>query len=78
MQRGGLMGAVFNAAKEKALDLFIAGQIGFTEMAEVTAAVLERMEAQSGLIDSAMTLDNVTEIDHLARQEAERAAAERR
>jgi 1-deoxy-D-xylulose-5-phosphate reductoisomerase len=77
MERGGLMGAAFNGAKERALDLFIEGRIGFTDMADITATVLERMEAQSGLIDSAMTLDNVTETDHLARQEAARAAAER-
>ncbi|MEL0435638.1 1-deoxy-D-xylulose-5-phosphate reductoisomerase [Phycobacter sp. K97] len=77
MDRGGLMGAAFNGAKERALDLFIEGRIGFTDMADITATVLERMEAQSGLIDSAMTLDNVTETDHLARQEATRAAAER-
>jgi 1-deoxy-D-xylulose-5-phosphate reductoisomerase len=77
MERGGLMGAAFNGAKERALDLFIEGRIGFTDMADITATVLERMEAQSGLIDSAMTLDNVTETDHLARQEATRAAAER-
>ena len=77
MDRGGMMGAAFNGAKERALDLFIEGRIGFTDMADITATVLERMEAQSGLIDSAMTLDNVTETDHLARQEATRAAAER-
>ena len=76
MERGGLMGAVFNAAKERALDHFIAGQIRFTDMAEITARVLDRIEAQSGLIDSAMTLDNVSQIDHLARQAADVAAAD--
>ncbi len=76
MKRGGLMGAAFNGAKEQALDLFIAGQIGFTRMAEVTETVLERIEAQNGLIDSPMTLDNVSQVDHLARQEAVRAAAD--
>lgn len=77
MERGGLMGAAFNGAKERALDLFIEGRIGFTQMAEITETVLERLGAQNGLIESAMTLDNVTEVDHLARQEATRAAAER-
>lgn len=76
MQRGGLMGAAFNAAKERALDHFIAGDIGFTDMAEITARVLERVETQSGLIDSAMTLDNVTQIDHIARKSADVAAAQ--
>ncbi|MBY6065466.1 1-deoxy-D-xylulose-5-phosphate reductoisomerase [Leisingera aquaemixtae] len=76
MERGGLMGAAFNAAKEQALDEFIAGRIRFTDMAAVTAAVLERLEAKADLIDAAITLDNVTRVDHLARQEAARAAEE--
>ncbi|UWQ23244.1 1-deoxy-D-xylulose-5-phosphate reductoisomerase [Leisingera aquaemixtae] len=74
MERGGMMGAAFNAAKEQALDAFIAGSIRFTDMAAVTEAVLERFAAESSLIDAAMTLDNVTRVDHLARQEAARAA----
>ncbi|MCB4454315.1 1-deoxy-D-xylulose-5-phosphate reductoisomerase [Leisingera sp. McT4-56] len=76
MERGGLMGAAFNAAKEQALDEFIAGRIRFTDMAAVTAEVLERLEAKADLIDAAITLDNVTRVDHLARQEAARAAEE--
>lgn len=76
MQRRGLMGAVFNAAKERALDHFIAGRIRFTDMAEITARVLDQVETQSGLIDSAMTLDNVTQIDHIARKAADVAAAQ--
>ena len=75
MQRRGLMGAVFNGAKERALDHFIAGRIRFTDMAEITARVLDQIETQSGLIDSAMTLDNVTQIDHMARRAADAAAA---
>ncbi|OBY27681.1 1-deoxy-D-xylulose-5-phosphate reductoisomerase [Leisingera sp. JC1] len=76
MERGGLMGAAFNAAKEQALDEFIAGRIRFTDMASVTAAVLERIEADGGLIDAAMTLDNVTRVDHVARKQAAQAAEE--
>ncbi len=76
MQRRGLMGAAFNAAKERALDHFIADRIKFTDMAEITARVLEQIETQSGLIDSAMTLDNVTQIDHIARKLADVAAAQ--
>ena len=71
MQRGGLSGAVFNAAKERCLDAFIAGQIGFLEMAEVVERVLTRFEARPGLIDDAMTLDIVAKTDHLARTWAE-------
>ncbi|MFC6687459.1 1-deoxy-D-xylulose-5-phosphate reductoisomerase [Jhaorihella thermophila] len=77
LARGGLMGAAFNAAKERALDHFIAGRIGFLDMAEVVEEVLARMEARSGLIDAAMTLDNVLETDHLARAGADDVVAER-
>lgn len=70
MEAGGLAGAVFNAAKEAALDGFIAGQIGFSEMAGVVEDVLSHLSAQPGHIDATMTLDNVAQMDHLARQEA--------
>ena len=70
METGGLAGAVFNAAKETALDGFIAGQIGFTQMAGVVEEVLDRISARPGHIDATMTLDNVVQTDHLARQEA--------
>ncbi|WP_137700584.1 1-deoxy-D-xylulose-5-phosphate reductoisomerase [Marimonas lutisalis] len=71
MARDGLAGAVFNAAKEAALDAFIAGRIGFTAMAGVVEAVLERAEAELGLIDATMTLDNIRAADHMARIRAE-------
>ncbi len=77
MERGGLSGAVFNAAKERALDAFIAGRIGFMDMAEVVEEVLTRFETQADLIDAAMTLDNVMETDHLARHKADHVMAER-
>ncbi len=77
MERGGLSGAVFNAAKERALDAFIAGKVGFTHMAEVVEEVLTRFEADPDLIDAAMTLDNVTQTDHLARMWADKVMAER-
>ncbi|MCF6429290.1 1-deoxy-D-xylulose-5-phosphate reductoisomerase [Leisingera sp. MMG026] len=77
MDRGGMMGAAFNGAKEQALDDFIAGRIRFTDMSAVTETALERMSAERDLIDAAMTLDNVTRVDHLARQQAARAAEER-
>ncbi|MEY8802684.1 1-deoxy-D-xylulose-5-phosphate reductoisomerase [Leisingera sp. XS_AS12] len=77
MARGGMMGAAFNAAKEQALDDFIAGRIRFTDMAVVVETVLEQMSGESDLIDAEMTLDNVGRVDHLARKQAARAAAER-
>lgn len=67
MERGGLSGAVFNAAKERALDRFIAREIGFLQMADIVEAVLDRFEAASGLINAPLTLDSVLETDHLAR-----------
>lgn len=77
MQRGGLAGAVFNAAKERALDHFIAGRIGFLDMADTVSAVLDRFDATGGLIDAPMTLDNVQQTDHLARQWVDNTVMER-
>lgn len=68
MQQGGLSGAVFNAAKERALDAFIDRQIGFTQMTDVVEAVLTRLSRHSGHIDAPITLDNVRLVDQLARQ----------
>lgn len=70
METGGLAGAVFNAAKESALDAFIAEEIGFNEMAIIVEEVLTQMSATPGHIDATMTLDNVAEVDHVARQTA--------
>lgn len=77
MARGGLAGAVFNGAKERALDAFIAGRLGFTDMAGVVEEVLSRFEAAADLIDAAMTLDNVIQTDHLARKWADAVMAQR-
>jgi 1-deoxy-D-xylulose-5-phosphate reductoisomerase len=71
MQYGGMMGAVFNAAKESALDGFIAGQIGFTQMADVVEDTLSHMNDAGGPVHAAMTLDNVLQVDHLARKAAQ-------
>ena len=67
MERRGLCGAAFNAAKERALDHFIEGRIGFTDMNHVVEEVLARMNAQDGLIDAGITLDHVHQVDHLSR-----------
>ena len=68
MERRGLAGAVFNAAKESALDAFISGKISFTKMADIVEDVLNSTDP--GLIDAQMTLDNVMRADHVARQTA--------
>lgn len=70
MQMGGLSGAVFNAAKETALDGFIAGQVGFMDMAAIVEEVLTKMSSVRGHIDAAITLDNVYQIDQVARVQA--------
>jgi 1-deoxy-D-xylulose-5-phosphate reductoisomerase len=45
MQRGGLQGAVLNGAKEAALDAFIAGRIGFLDMADIVASdTMDRLD----------------------------------
>ncbi len=75
MAMGGLSGAVFNAAKERALDLFIAHKIGFLDMARVVSQVIDTMSATEGLQNAQITLDNVIEIDALARVRAGEAAA---
>ncbi|MGE4326087.1 MAG: 1-deoxy-D-xylulose-5-phosphate reductoisomerase [Pseudodonghicola sp.] len=77
MQMGGLAGAVFTAAKERSLDHFIAGRIGFLDMAAVVEAVLDRYAAQRRNDEAAMTLDNVLLTDHLAREWADEAAAKK-
>ncbi|PUB19360.1 1-deoxy-D-xylulose-5-phosphate reductoisomerase [Yoonia sediminilitoris] len=70
MQEGGLSGAIFNAAKERALDGFIAGDIGFLDMAKVVAATMDKMSSFDGLQNVEITLDSVLETDKLARVRA--------
>lgn len=67
MDTGGLAGAVFNAAKERALDAFIAGQIGFLQMSAVVSGTLDKMSSGGGLQIRDMSLDDVLEADRLAR-----------
>ncbi|MEM9392274.1 MAG: 1-deoxy-D-xylulose-5-phosphate reductoisomerase [Pseudomonadota bacterium] len=75
MAIGGRAGAVFNAAKEAALDAFIAGQIGFLDMAAVVEATLGSVDAEMSLSIPPQSLDCVAKVDHLARQTAQVHAA---
>ncbi|KIN60914.1 1-deoxy-D-xylulose 5-phosphate reductoisomerase [Sulfitobacter noctilucae] len=77
MQAGGMAGAVFNAAKETALDGFIAGQINFVQMAEVVEDTLAHVCATDGHIAATMTLDTVLQTDHVARKAAQAAIDKR-
>ena len=67
METRGLSGAVFNAAKELALDGFIAGDIGFLQMADVVAETLNKMSSELCLGIAELTLDKVQDTDALSR-----------
>ena len=71
----GKAGAAFNAAKEIALDHFMAGEIGFLDMAAVVEATLERLSGEVALGIPAAGLDEVLAMDHLARTRAAECAA---
>lgn len=77
MRAGGLAGAVFTAAKETALDHFIAGRIGFLDMAGVVEESLTRLAAQPDFGRPADDLDAVLAMDGLARRTAAEIAAMR-
>lgn len=67
MEAGGLSGAVFNAAKEVALDLFIAGEIAFQDMATLVEATLARLSAEPAMAKPASSLEDVLAMDQLSR-----------
>ena len=69
MEARGLSGAVFNAAKEIALDKFIAGEIGFMQMADLVEATLSTLSGEI-VTSGPLTLDGVLAADHLARKTA--------
>ncbi len=75
MHAGGLAGAAFNGAKERALDAFIAGALPFTAMAPVVEDTLARISADGGLGKAPSSLDTVLAMDHLARQRAAESIA---
>jgi len=77
MARGGMAGAVFNAAKEVALDGFVDGKLRFPQMAQIVEDTMETLFPDNGVIDAAITLDNVAQVDHLARQAAWAAITKR-
>lgn len=75
---GGLAGAALNAAKEIALDHFLAGRLPFPAMAALVEQVLERLSAEDALMTrsprAAICLEDALSVDHLARIRAEEAA----
>ena len=68
METGGYAGAAFNAAKEAALDAFIAEKIGFMDMSGVVEDTLAQISPDLGLQNAPMCLDRVAEIDTQARR----------
>ena len=66
LERGGLQGAIMNAAEEVAFEAFCAGRIGFLAMADIAEAVMEAMLDQG---DPA-TIEAVFAADNEARRRA--------
>ncbi|MEM9763995.1 MAG: 1-deoxy-D-xylulose-5-phosphate reductoisomerase, partial [Pseudomonadota bacterium] len=64
MEAGGLAGCVLNGAREVALDAFIAGQIGFLDMAALTAEAMRALDD----LPAANDLDDVFAADTAARR----------
>ncbi|WP_309664520.1 1-deoxy-D-xylulose-5-phosphate reductoisomerase [Tabrizicola sp.] len=70
MATRGLAGAAFNAAKELALDHFLAGGIGFMQMAGVVEDTLSQVSAELCQGNAVLTLEDILGMDHLARVRA--------
>lgn len=70
LRAGGSAPVVLNAANEEAVAAFVAGRIGFTEIAEIVELVLEALPSAS-----VADLAAVSEADRLARDRATRIIA---
>jgi 1-deoxy-D-xylulose-5-phosphate reductoisomerase len=68
LEIGGLAGAVFNAAKEVALDAFIQRRIGFLDMAILTEHVTNEMAGNARAVPEEYDLDAVQALDGQARR----------
>ncbi len=77
MAARGLSGAIFNAAKERALDHFLAGHIGFCDMSEVVEEVLTRLSGAVDLAGAGLTLEAVLAADRRARASADAIVRDR-
>ncbi len=71
METGGLAGAAFNAAKEVALDHFIAEALGFAQMADLVEATMTALSAQFGPTEAVHSLEDVLSMDKLTRTTAQ-------
>jgi 1-deoxy-D-xylulose-5-phosphate reductoisomerase len=70
-RRKGTLGAVMNAAKESAVDAFIAGRLPFGMLSRVVELTMERHQFRA-----APTLEELFEADRWARTAAEKIAAD--
>ena len=71
LEIGGFAGAVYNSAKEIALDAFIDRKIKFTDMSVVVEMVLDDFFGKGMEIKEEHTLENVLKIDHMGRLAAQ-------
>ncbi len=76
MEMRGHAGAAFNAAKEVALDEFIAGRLRFLDMAQLVERTIDQLSTDSCLTDPVEALETVEAMDQMAR-ECARAIASR-
>jgi len=70
LSEGGVSSIFFNAANEVAVGSFLAGEIGFLDIYSVVASVMERLEHYR-----VQTIDDVLEVDAVARRSARECAA---
>ena len=67
MALGGISGAVFNAAKETALDGFLAKQIGFLDMSIIVEKTITEICHLKNCHKTEICLSNILDIDSLSR-----------
>lgn len=70
MSLGGISGAVFNAAKETALDGFLSKQIGFLEMCPIVEKTIAKLCHLENSHKLEASLINILDIDKMARNVA--------
>ena len=70
MSLGGISGAVFNAAKETALDGFLSKQIGFLEMCPIVEKTIAKLCHIENSHKLEASLINILDIDKMARDVA--------
>jgi 1-deoxy-D-xylulose-5-phosphate reductoisomerase len=69
-EAGGTWPAVYNAANEVAVDAFHEGQLGFVDIVDTVAAVVDEYAAQPSSEVRDLTLDDVLAADAWARKAA--------